>query len=92
MGWRQNIHLAGQRAAFRAGSVRSASIAASRAAYHSGIDIATGTSGTPFVAPADGVVMLAADKPFTLEGNLLMIDHGMGLNSAFLHCSQNPGA
>lgn len=57
-------------------------------AYHSGLDIATGASGTPFVAPADGVVILAAGKPFTLEGNLLMIDHGMGLNSAFLHCSQ----
>ena len=57
-------------------------------AYHSGTDIATGESGTPFVAPADGVVILAADSPFTLEGNLLMIDHGMGLNSAFLHCSE----
>lgn len=56
--------------------------------YHSGIDITSGTSGTPFVAPADGVVILAAEKPFTLEGNLLMLDHGMGLNSAFLHCSQ----
>lgn len=56
--------------------------------YHSGTDIATGASGTPFVAPADGVVILAADQPFTLEGHLLMIDHGMGLNSAFLHCSQ----
>lgn len=55
--------------------------------YHSGTDVATGTSGTPFVAPADGVVMLAADSPFTLEGRLLMVDHGMGLNSAFLHCS-----
>lgn len=56
-------------------------------AYHSGLDIATGASGTPFVAPADGVVILAASSPFSLEGNLLMIDHGMGLNSAFLHCS-----
>ena len=56
-------------------------------AYHSGLDVA-GATGTPFVAPADGVVILAAEKPFTLEGNLLMIDHGMGLNSAFLHCSQ----
>lgn len=56
--------------------------------YHSGTDIATGESGTPFVAPADGVVILAAASPFSLEGNLLMIDHGMGLNSAFLHCSQ----
>ncbi len=57
-------------------------------AYHSGIDIATGGTGTPFVAPADGVVILAAKEPFTLEGHLLMIDHGMGLSSAFLHCSQ----
>ena len=56
--------------------------------YHSGTDIATGTSGTPFAAPADGVVILAAETPFTLEGKLLMIDHGMGLNSAFLHCSE----
>jgi murein DD-endopeptidase MepM/ murein hydrolase activator NlpD len=32
-------------------------------------------------------VILAAQQPFTLEGHLLMIDHGMGLNSAFLHCS-----
>jgi murein DD-endopeptidase MepM/ murein hydrolase activator NlpD len=33
-------------------------------------------------------VILAADHPFTLEGNLLMIDHGMGLNTAFLHLSK----
>ena len=57
--------------------------------YHSGMDIATGASGTPFVAPADGVVTLAAASPFSLEGNLLLIDHGMGLNSAFLHCSSH---
>lgn len=55
--------------------------------YHSGLDIAMPT-GTPFVAPADGVVVLAAKDAFTLEGHLLMIDHGMGLNSAFLHCSE----
>ena len=55
--------------------------------YHSGLDV-TGPTGTPFVAPADGVVILAAKEPFTLEGHLLMIDHGNGLNSAFLHCSQ----
>lgn len=54
--------------------------------YHSGTDIAL-PGGTPFAAPADGVVVLAADRPFTLEGHLLMLDHGMGLTSAFLHCS-----
>ena len=56
-------------------------------AYHSGIDIAAG-AGAPIVAPADGVVVLAAEQPFSLEGHLLMVDHGAGLNSAFLHCSQ----
>lgn len=56
-------------------------------AYHSGADVAQPV-GTPVIAPADGVVILAADHPFTLEGNLLMIDHGMGLNSAFLHLAR----
>jgi hypothetical protein len=54
------------------------------AAYHSGLDLAGGP-GTTYVAPADGLVVLAADHPFTLEGNLLIVDHGEGLNSAFLH-------
>ena len=55
--------------------------------YHSGLDIAMPT-GTIYVAPADGVVVLAASQPFTLEGYLLIVDHGMGLNSAFLHSSE----
>lgn len=54
--------------------------------YHGGVDVAKPT-GAPVAAPADGVVILAANAPFTLEGRLLMIDHGMGLNSAFLHLS-----
>jgi murein DD-endopeptidase MepM/ murein hydrolase activator NlpD len=54
--------------------------------YHSGIDIAPG-AGAPIVAPADGVVVLAAEQPFSLEGHLLIVDHGAGLNSAFLHCA-----
>lgn len=56
-------------------------------AYHSGLDVARPT-GTVVRAPADGVVVLAAAAPFTLEGNLLMIDHGAGLNSAFMHLSR----
>jgi murein DD-endopeptidase MepM/ murein hydrolase activator NlpD len=56
-------------------------------APHSGVDIAR-PAGTAVAAPADGVVILAAASPFTLEGNLLMIDHGLGLNSAFLHLSR----
>jgi murein DD-endopeptidase MepM/ murein hydrolase activator NlpD len=58
-----------------------------KGAPHSGVDVAQPT-GTPVLAPADGVVTLAAARPFTLEGNLLMIDHGLGLNSAFLHLSR----
>lgn len=54
--------------------------------YHSGIDIAPG-NGVPFVSPADGVVVLARTN-FSLEGQLLIIDHGAGLNSAFLHASK----
>jgi murein DD-endopeptidase MepM/ murein hydrolase activator NlpD len=56
-------------------------------APHNGVDVAGGT-GAPVYAPANGIVTLAAASPFTLEGNLLMIDHGGGLNSAFLHLSR----
>lgn len=55
--------------------------------YHGGMDIA-GAAGTPYVAPADGTAVLAASAPFTLEGNLLIVDHGAGLSSAFLHSSR----
>ncbi|MEW4449407.1 M23 family metallopeptidase [Qipengyuania sp. JC766] len=54
--------------------------------YHSGLDIAPG-AGVPYVAPADGVVVLA-ETGFSLEGGLIIIDHGQGLNSAFLHSSR----
>ena len=55
-------------------------------AYHSGTDIAA-AAGAAIAAPAGGVVVLAATDTFTLEGHLLIIDHGMGLSSAFLHCA-----
>ena len=54
---------------------------------HMGLDIAA-PIGTPAVTPADAVVVLAADKPFSLEGNLLILDHGNGLYSSFLHLSR----
>lgn len=60
---------------------------AERGAPHSGVDVARPT-GTPVLAPADGIVTLAAAAPFTLEGHLLIVDHGMSLSSAFLHLSR----
>lgn len=85
-GWRQDfIRPAPGRFSGRFGSQRV--YRGEPGAYHSGLDIAGGAN-TPYVAPAAGVVILAAPSPFSLEGNLLMIDHGMGLNSAFLHSSQ----
>jgi len=84
-GWRQDfIYPVKARISGRFGSQRV--YRGEPGAYHSGLDLAGGV-GTPYVAPADGVVILVAERPFTLEGNLLMIDHGMGLNSAFLHSS-----
>jgi murein DD-endopeptidase MepM/ murein hydrolase activator NlpD len=56
--------------------------------YHSGIDVAAGT-GTPIVAPADGVIVLARTG-FSLEGGIVIVDHGAGLNSAFIHLSKVP--
>ena len=54
------------------------------AAFHSGADVAAG-AGALVVAPADGIVTLAPPPSFSLEGNLVILDHGLGLNSAFLH-------
>ena len=54
--------------------------------YHSGLDIAPG-HGASFVAPADGVVVLARTG-FSLEGGIVIVDHGAGLNSAFIHLSR----
>lgn len=55
--------------------------------YHGGIDIAAPT-GAVVRAPAAGRVVLATVAPFTLEGNLIIIDHGGGLSSALIHLSR----
>jgi murein DD-endopeptidase MepM/ murein hydrolase activator NlpD len=53
---------------------------------HYGVDIAAPV-GTPVLAPAEGVVRFA-QGPLSLEGNLVMLDHGHGLTSSFLHLSK----
>ena len=53
---------------------------------HFGIDIAAPT-GTKVVAPADGVVTLVHPDMF-FSGGTMIVDHGHGLSSAFLHLSR----
>ncbi len=52
---------------------------------HYGVDIAAPV-GTPIKAPADGVVVLAEDDLY-YTGGTVILDHGHGLSSAFLHLS-----
>jgi murein DD-endopeptidase MepM/ murein hydrolase activator NlpD len=53
---------------------------------HYGLDIAAPT-GSPVYAPADGVVTLVhADMYFS--GGTIVLDHGQGLSSTFLHLSR----
>lgn len=53
-------------------------------APHSGVDIAA-PDGTPVLAPAAGRVSLRGDLYFS--GNTVIIDHGHGINSTYLHMS-----
>ena len=53
---------------------------------HFGIDIAAPT-GTKVLAPADGVVTLVHPDMF-FSGGTMIVDHGQGLSSAFLHLSR----
>ncbi len=53
---------------------------------HSGMDIAVPT-GTPVKAPADGMVTFA-DPGLYLTGGTLVLDHGHGISSNFLHLSR----
>ncbi len=54
---------------------------------HAGIDIAR-PAGTPVAAPAGGVITLASPPRFSLEGNMVFIDHGHGLQSILMHLSR----
>jgi murein DD-endopeptidase MepM/ murein hydrolase activator NlpD len=53
---------------------------------HYGVDIARPT-GTPVYAPADGLVTLAEPDLF-YSGGTIILDHGLGLSSSFLHMSR----
>ena len=53
---------------------------------HSGLDIAVAT-GTPVMAPAAGIVTLA-DRDLYITGGTVLLDHGHGVNSNFLHLSR----
>ncbi len=50
---------------------------------HYGVDVAAPV-GTPVVAPADGLITMAHPDMY-YSGGTLIIDHGHGLSSAFLH-------
>ena len=53
---------------------------------HSGMDIAA-ASGTPVKAPAAGIVTFASPSLY-LTGGTVVIDHGAGVSSNFLHLSR----
>ena len=52
---------------------------------HTGLDFRV-TTGTPIVAANGGTVILA--RPLYFEGNCVMIDHGQGLLTMYLHLSE----
>ncbi len=53
---------------------------------HSGLDVAVPT-GTPIHAPAAGIVIFARPDLY-LTGGTVLVDHGHGLSSNFLHMSR----
>ena len=53
---------------------------------HFGLDVA-GPVGTAIIAPASGIVTLAHDDMY-YSGGTLIIDHGMGISSTFIHLSK----
>lgn len=55
-------------------------------AGHSGMDIAA-PNGTPVKAPAAGIVTFAGPDLY-LTGGTLLLDHGYGISSNFLHLSR----
>ncbi|HOZ05403.1 MAG TPA: M23 family metallopeptidase [Arenimonas sp.] len=54
--------------------------------WHSGLDVAA-AQGTPVKAPAAGIITFAKPDLY-LTGGTILIDHGMGISSNFLHLSR----
>ncbi len=54
--------------------------------WHSGLDVAA-AQGTPIKAPAGGIISFAKPDLY-LTGGTVLIDHGMGISSNFLHLSR----
>lgn len=57
--------------------------------YHKGLDFAA-KMGSPVLAPADAKVLLAAYEKdgFVVHGNTVILDHGQGLTSIYMHLSK----
>ena len=53
--------------------------------FHEGIDISNDV-GAPIIAPADGIVVQIIEKDG--YGRVLVIDHGMGIQTVYAHVSQ----
>jgi murein DD-endopeptidase MepM/ murein hydrolase activator NlpD len=53
---------------------------------HFGVDVAVPV-GTPVIAPADGLVVVAHDDMY-YSGGTVLLDHGFGLTSAYLHMKE----
>ncbi|TNF00594.1 MAG: M23 family metallopeptidase [Deltaproteobacteria bacterium] len=56
-----------------------------RIKMHEGLDVGA-KSGTPIIAPADGIVTFSGKKPGF--GNFVQIDHGYGVETIYAHASK----
>ncbi|MBP7997722.1 MAG: LysM peptidoglycan-binding domain-containing protein [Chloroflexi bacterium] len=52
---------------------------------HTGVDFFAAT-GTPILAPAGGTVIF--NEPTPLRGNVIILDHGLGLTSGYFHLTE----
>ncbi len=57
--------------------------------YHKGLDFAA-NMGAPVIAPADGIVVVEGYEKdgYNVHGNTLILDHGHGVTSIYMHLSK----